>query len=1158
MNIGDSVFFSIFKLKSKKSIPQIMTIFTKTSILACLFLSFFILPFICFGQNFPVYSADRSNKNFYELLKNDTTKIAQWTKKGIEEEKAANYDSAIKYFQKAIAQYEPHKLRSQDTLFWDWYINLNARLGDCYTELSNYAKAEHLLKNILEEAQKRLSNQRATIALVHYYLAFNYDLSGRYDEALKHYQKALENYRAIEQEGNTSISYSIGNCYNGIGIMHDFSGRFELALEYYTKALDVYRIAKGEKSSGVAVAYGNIAIMHKTLGRYEQALEFYHKSLSIRLDIFDPKHPNVAVAYQSLGVTYDDLGQTELALSYLNKALEIDLERFGEHHPKIASRYESLAKVYGKEGQYELAREFFQKSTLIKIALFGKDNPQLCGSYSNLGQVHGELNQIETALDYFQKARNLFLKHFGPSYYDLGKCYDQMGTLYKQTGQPETALFYQQKALVIKLETFGEVNSEVATTYSNMGSLYGQLNQPEKALTYFEKALSIRKEIFGEQSDKVAITCYNMSIFFQNEGRYEEALAYCQKALAANVIQFNSDDFRKNPVLTDSVLSKYYLAETLRLKADILYDIFLKKPKNIDALRLSDQAYELAEVWDNQTRQSFKRAADKNSLLEVAMDAHEGHLEVCLKLFQLTKETIYQEKFFKILESNRALSLLESFQYTKAKTFAGVPDSLLLEEIKLISRVDFYEKKLFEERLKNKKADQSKITLWEGKVFQFKQQADMLNQFIERNFPEYYKLKYNTQVVAIEKVQQILEPDQALLEYFVGKHTIYTFLIQQDRVTMSKLDLDFPLTEQIQSLRNGLYDYWLLPAEARTEERYVQSSTQYVKAASELFEKLIAPLNVLLEKLIIIPDGILGYLPFETLLVHFPEKITAFKSHPYLGRRHQISYNYSATLWKEMRDKQHSSSKGLLAFAPSFGGEELLFSDAKDYRRNSFGNLFFNIPEATAIAGIFNGEAITGTAATRESFLEQAQNYAIIHLATHAKLNDLNSDYSFLAFTGAADSLDEGKVFIRDLYNLRLPAELVVLSACETGIGKLQKGEGVISLARGFTYAGAKSIVTSLWEVNDLSASEIMKHYYTGLKNGERKEVALYQAKMAYIDKQIEDQQAHPFFWAAFVGIGDMRPLKMNNSKNWFLGILTLGVCFFAFFLYKTLSHLGK
>ncbi len=1132
-----------------------MTIFTKDSILASLFLSFFLLPFECFGQNFPVYPSDRSNKNFLKQLSNDTTQIAQWTKKGIEENKAANYDSATKYFKKAIALYEPYKLLSQDSLFWDWYINLNGKLGECYTHLSKYAKADQLLNSMLEVAKTKLSNQKATIALIHYNLAFNYDLTGNYDEALKHYQMALENYSTIKQDGNKAISYSIGNCYNGIGIMHDFSGRFELALEYYTKALDIYRITNGEKSSGVANAYGNIAIMHKILGRYEQALEFYHKSLSIRLEIFDPKHPNIAVAYQSLGVTYNDLGQTDLALSYLNKALEIDLERFGENHPKIASRYESFAKIYVKEGQYELAREFFQKSTLIKIALFGNDNPQLCASYSNLGQVHGELNQIETALDYFQKAKSLYLKHFGPSHYDLGKCYDQMGALYQQIGQAETALFYQKKALDIKLKTYSEVNQEVATTYSNMGSLYEQLNQPEKALSYFEKALSIRKEIFGEQSDNVAITCHKMSVFFQNEGRYEQALAFCQKALAANVFQFNSDDIRKNPVLTDSVLSKSYLVVTLRLKADILYDVYAKTSKNIDDLLLSDNTYELAEIWNNQTRQSFKRVADKNSLSEVAMDAHEGHLEVCLKLYQLTKKAIYQEKIFKILESNRALSLLESLQYSKARTFAGVPDSLVLQEIKLNSRIAFYEKQLFGERLKNEKADQSKITSWEEKVFQFKHERDLLNQFIEHNFPEYYRLKYNTQVVSIENVQQILEPDQALLEYFVGKQAIYTFLVRQDRVTMSKLDLDFPLTEQIQSLRNGLYGYWLLPAEGRTEEQFVQFSTQYVTAAAGLYEKLIAPLSDLPEKLIIIPDGILGYLPFETLLFHLPEEITAFKNHSYLGRSHQISYNYSATLWKEMRDKQHNKSKGLLAFAPTFGEEEPLFAGVEEYRRNNFGNLFFNIPEANTIAGIFNGEAITGNDATLESFLEQAQNYSILHLATHAKLNDLNSDYSFLAFTGATDSLDQGKMFIRDLYNLRLPAELVVLSACETGVGKLQKGEGIISLARGFTFAGAKSIVTSLWEVNDLSASEIMKDYYTGLKNGERKELALHQAKMAYIDKQVEDRQAHPFFWAAFVGIGDMRPLNMNNSKNWILGLLALGVCFFALAIYKRRFH---
>jgi CHAT domain-containing protein len=154
-----------------------------------------------------------------------------------------------------------------------------------------------------------------------------------------------------------------------------------------------------------------------------------------------------------------------------------------------------------------------------------------------------------------------------------------------------------------------------------------------------------------------------------------------------------------------------------------------------------------------------------------------------------------------------------------------------------------------------------------------------------------------------------------------------------------------------------------------------------------------------------------------------------------------------------------------------------------------------------------------------------AGDYRILHLATHGRADNRVGDYAFLAFSEIKDSIENELLYVKDLYNLELNADLVVLSACETGIGKLQRGEGIISLARAFAYAGAKSIVTTLWEVNDKSTSELMRYFYRELKLGKDKDEALRLARQRYFDKAAP-RGLHPFFWAAFVPVGDMRPVR--------------------------------
>ncbi|MEO1713727.1 MAG: CHAT domain-containing protein, partial [Bacteroidota bacterium] len=312
----------------------------------------------------------------------------------------------------------------------------------------------------------------------------------------------------------------------------------------------------------------------------------------------------------------------------------------------------------------------------------------------------------------------------------------------------------------------------------------------------------------------------------------------------------------------------------------------------------------------------------------------------------------------------------------------------------------------------------------------------------------------------------------------------------------------------------------------------------------------------------IIPDGPLAYIPFEALLSDSTSRENSYFQLPFLLKEYTFNYGYSATLQTEMLEKEPegSPSAGLIAFAPSFPSEqdaqkdripEVLSLDLIPNQRAEHSPLSNNIPEANAVSQITNGTSITGERATKKAFLREAPKHQIIHLSTHGKANDELGEYAYLVFQDRPEgSPAEERLYNNELYSLRLNADLVVLSACETGIGELNRGEGVISLARGFSFAGAKSIVTSLWNVNDQSTRSIMEYFYQHLRVGLPKHRALQQAKLDYLEAGNSSEAAlNPFYWAAFIQIGDQNPIKFPTSQSWIVWLIILGGSLFGLYM---------
>ncbi|HLP95061.1 MAG TPA: CHAT domain-containing protein [Saprospiraceae bacterium] len=511
---------------------------------------------------------------------------------------------------------------------------------------------------------------------------------------------------------------------------------------------------------------------------------------------------------------------------------------------------------------------------------------------------------------------------------------------------------------------------------------------------------------------------------------------------------------------------------------------------------------------------------------------YEQAISVSLLKADVDHNDTLRHNTFTYAEKSKASLLQAQIKAADALAFAGIPDSLLEQEYNLRIDITWREKQRQSLLDKGLTETDTNVLRISGIVFDLKQQYETLKKRFETEYPDYYRLKYDLSTVPLAYVQDtLLQKDQALLEYFTGDSSLFLFVVRPDTFLVQEVKRDFPLEAWIDSLRFGLYGYYTTDKSQRTDSLREAALNSYIRYAQLLQQKLIAPVAAWLpEKVILVPDGPLGYIPFDALLSAEPEDRNNFKSYPYLLQKHQFSYTYSATLLREMRDKKHRREPqyDFAAFAPFYNGDTTLLAGMyayDDLMRKDLQPLAFSGPEVAAAAKLMKGETIAGPAATEERFTSTAGNYRILHLATHGRADNRVGDYAFLAFNEIKDSIENELLYVKDLYNLQLNADLVVLSACETGIGKLQRGEGIISLARAFAYAGAKSIVTSLWSVNDKSTSELMRFFYRELRRGKDKDEALRLARQRLI-REATVRNSHPFFWAAFVPLGDMRGVK--------------------------------
>ncbi|MBR11061.1 MAG: hypothetical protein CMP48_25695 [Rickettsiales bacterium] len=791
-------------------------------------------------------------------------------------------------------------------------------------------------------------------------------------------------------------------------------------------------------------------------------------------------------------------------------------------------------------GDYDQAIDKFEEAIDNKRKIYSDQNPEVLSLFGNTGVMYKNKLQYDKALEYYgYELENLILK-LGENHPDVATSYQNIGGVLFEKGSYELALKAFNKALEIKVAVLGEGNTRTLDLLEWIANVQANIGQYDEALSGFEKTLEGRVEELGYNNHYVLLTEYNIGETYLKQANYNEAIKHFSfaKKIGEVVYESKNADQATNYIgigesyrlLGQIDSSRWYFYKSLE---EILPDFEWQgelNPPTIDAyLRFAEVSMALiglsktfntihskpsdieqglhfintARIVLDNLRQTFINESDRITFQKYGKDLADAALELVWRKYELTGEGI--DELFKWTEYSKSVALLTTMVGEKAKLESDIPDSMLLLDYRYRVQQDSLKTLLLEN-------DVSRMADLRNELLRISNDHHELINQLEQDYPAYAEQKYGVDPVELTKLKSKLKGvDFVIYHISSSKNLMIHFINDHNHVVKKEETHD--VNGLISNLRESIIE---------------QSDTGYQELSFQLSKLLIDPIKEYLNpdnRLVIVPDGILSYVPFDAL---------PFED-GYLFESHRINYEFSATIFSNRITNQKKSAR-FIAYASKFENNE---SKLELLRSEDLYDLPGAQREAQMLADLMNGTLVAGAEATESRFKKEMSSYDIIHLATHSIVAPYNPDYSRLYLGKTED--DDGLLHAYELGNLNLSASLVTLSACNTGFGQIAEGEGVISIARTFSAVGVPSVVMSLWPASDKSTPELMKYFYQNLKDGKSKDVALNNARKQYLSTA-KGKARHPFYWGGFVLIGDESPIvnRTIGKTYWLILIVIL------------------
>lgn len=1046
----------------------------------------------------------------------------------------ASIDSLTPFVQQRIAESQAQKAWSLQAQLWSNWLHLHYKQG---RPLAQPAQIPALLKQLntqLPPEQFELNQCKLNIGV---YMTIHQQIEGLDAAAL--FEEVIQAAkRQAQYDLQLHALYRLGEFYRS-------RYHFDQAEIYFRKAIRLYAKHRTKLSpKRIVAARNSLAIVLRNTGRIQEARTHAQESVRLVRTHFSDKTQMLAPSLNTLAIIEAQEGYLQHSIKLFKEIIEIDRAALGDTHPYLAISYRNLSNLYYDLGMPHVALQYIRQALHITQKSRGPKHPSTAAYLQQLHNLLYTLRELPEAEETINEALAIY-KQLGDDYQvQYAQALFGKALLLEEYKKYPQALNFKMRALKITQTHAGEVTELGHTLYrgiANHWRLYRK--QPQKALPYAQKAVDIARKMDGDFGTSVARTLHSLASCHLENKAYAKALTYIREGLYASM-----GDYPKNaqrlPDFSQHEKTFFYSYEQvdklLYLKAQTHWEQYIAHSES-EALQAAwTTIWAIVDFYDLH-RAALYEVADKLTRQAQTQAVFDLGLRIAQECYSQTQDPQFLERAFILMERNKGRLLLDAIQQNKALLQNQIPDSLAQEETALRLRIDRLQNEIHQNSTSS-----TYIAAQKTRLFNTRKAYEQLQNHLQTHYPAYYQLKFDYPFASLQQLRQALPPKGLFVSYMLGTTT--TYLLAIDAQTLQLIPIDS--TSKLEASVNH-FQTELLSNLRGIQQNPTYNRQQYIQQAHLLYQQLLGAHLSLeqYEHLLIVPDAQLHYLPFETLLYR-QATTDDFRTLPYLLRQFPIQYAYSATLWLQNQTQTTSSATSrLLAMA----GDYPVQSAPQAQRSSRIGKLR---QQLTALPGAqeevsflerhFEGTFLYGTQASERMFKQQVEQHQILHLALHGILDDLQPLSSGLVFTETTDSLEDDILYAYELLNMKLPPQLAVLSACETGAGQYARGEGVLSLGRSFMFAGVPSLIMSLWQVNDQATQTLMHHFYTQLAEGTPKDIALQRAKLQYLE-QAHPRSAHPFYWAAFVSVGDARPLPLitrGTSFYWWIlagGGLLLG-----------------
>ncbi len=918
----------------------------------------------------------------------------------------------------------------------------------------------------------------------------------------------LDEILPVAIENFTEKSKVVAHIYSLKGRIAYIGLEIDAAKIFMSKALSIKIELFGEESIEAAMNMNDLALIYSQTGEIDSAIYYYEKNISIIKMVQGENSELLPTAFINLSNLYITLGRYDEAIEMKNRVIEIVSSTRGENTPEVAEAYGGLGNAYIVKGEYKTAEDYLLKSNNIYTQIYGEDSYKIAVNYINLGNIYNDTENYEYALQYYFLATKIFEKKFEENP-ELAGLYNNIGLVCLKQGNYTNAEIFFNKALDVRRKTGNENNFQIAVIYSNLGSVYRDKQDTVEAINNYNKSIDILTKLYGEHNPNLVNPLLNMANIYFSKGDIEQSLQYFQKSLVANSKFFKNYDYNQNPPLNDFYDGIKHL-EAINGKVKVYYYMF-KQQNNFEFLNKAMENIYLCDTLITDLRKSLFSHEDKIRLNSEIANVFDYAVEISYSIYQKYPTDENLERIFYFTERNKTSSLLQAIVDSKAENFANVPDSLLKIEQWIKNNINSYNQKIAE-ATSNEEANFYRKLLFEENT-----RYQEIIAVYQKDYPAYYNAKFNIKLTTISDIKKNLDENTAIINYYMTPVSIFAFIIIDDQTQIFMSEFNDNDRKTIKEYNEAILSY---------QENDIK---KYQETAFNLYESLfffILPDRI--EKLVIIPDDIIGSLSFDAILTEkYDGELKNYAEYPFLIKKYNISYSYSATLLTETQKIDYSKYQrdDILTIAPIFKPDNPQFFDD-----NQISTIPGSETEAQNIDNNFKTKNFTSELMLNNNANEYllknvlgSKNFSIIHIATHGFVNFENPELSALILSNDKMNIEDGILYSGEIYNMTLKTDLITLSACETARGVYSKGEGVIGLSRAFMYAGAKNLIISLWKVADIPTTELMTNFYdillqdnSKIDNNVSYSEALYKAKL----KMIGSKYSHPFFWSSFILIG--------------------------------------